>query len=652
MKRYISILFILTAFIISCGKNPDPASASSDIITTKISLPSKIETEAGADVTLNLRGDTKITTSDEVVLKSVSNNDFSCRIVSVSSSKLVFTMNPEVVNGKYTFYIARNSVLKKVGTTEISIFKSIDVEIPDGVNIYGLVYCGDRPVPGVIVSDGYEVTKTDDNGVYMIKSLKENGYVFMTIPAGYEVSSDGILPEFHSTISTDPSKLDRVDFSLTRADNDNFTLFVLGDMHLANRNSTTSDMKQFQTFSDDFNTALRNTTGKKYVLTLGDMTWDLYWYNNHFEFLEYLALMNKNFKDIQVFHTMGNHDNDMNETGDFAKEFKYRRDIAPTYYSYNLGKVHFIVLDDIDYNNTGTGDANRKYYVLDITSRQMDWLRKDLSYVSKDTPVIVSTHAPLFYPNPSGGWYYNLSGANSTGEANTKDLIDAFAGYQVTFLTGHTHRTFVKDSMASQGYRELNAGSVCGDWWWSGHLSSGHLMAQDGAPAGYTRMVFNGKDYDWRYRATGRKADYQFRAYDMNEVRKTVTMSLVPSGNAKFKEYVSEFTSSKFAANDILLNIWNYDASWKVSVKENGKELTPVPVYTYDPLHVIAMSAKRLANTTSTDVSFVSDKWTHFFRYATSSATSTITITVTDRFGNVSTETMVRPKTLILDNYK
>jgi hypothetical protein len=648
MKRYLSILFIFTAFAVSCNKQPAGENTTSGIIITKISLPSRIETEAGANVTLNLRGDTGIDKNDKVVLRSVSNNSFDCPIVSVSASKLVFTMNRDVVNGKYSFYIARGSEQKKVGSTEVFIIKHIDVTIPEGVNIYGLVTCGDDPVPDVIVSDGYEVTTTGADGVYFLKSLKENGYVFMTIPAGYEVSSDGILPEFHSAVSTDAKVVDRVDFSLTKVNNDNFTLFVLGDMHLANRNSTTSDMSQFDTFAADLNKTLSATSGKKYMLTLGDMTWDLYWYDNKFEFLNYLGLMNQKFKDIQVFHTMGNHDNDMNEVGDFAKEFKYRRDIAPTYYSYNIGKVHFIVLDDIDYNNVAAGKDHRGEYVLDITSRQMNWLRKDLSFVPKGTEIVVSTHAPIFYPNSNFGWSYNLTGANSTGEANTAALISAFNGYKVTFLTGHTHRTFVCDKMSSNNYRELNAGSVCGDWWWSGHLS-GVLMAQDGAPAGYTVMKFNGENFDWQYRATGRPADYQFRAYDMNVVRETVKMTLA-NGNERFRSYVNEYNSSKFAANDILLNIWNYDASWNVKVTENGKALTPVKVYTYDPLHVIAMSAKRLA--AADNPSFITAQWIHFYRYTASSATSTIEIEVTDRFGNVSRETMTRPKDFTIANYK
>ena len=75
-----------------------------------------------------------------------------------------------------------------------------------------------------------------------------------------------------------------------------------------------------------------------------------------------------------------------------------------------------------------------------------------------------------------------------------------------------------------------------------------------------------------------------------------------------------------------------------------------MPVWTYDPLHVIAMSAKRMSQTSDTP-SFVTSQWCHFFRCTASSATSTITIKVTDRFGNVYSETMTRPKEFSTQNY-
>ena len=89
-------------------------------------------------------------------------------------------------------------------------------------------------------------------------------------------------------------------------------------------------------------------------MTMGDMTWELYWVSNKYAFDEYKRDINK-IKGIQVFNTIGNHDHEMAKgvVGDFDTVIKYKKTIAPTYYSFNIGKVHYIVLDDINCKNTG-----------------------------------------------------------------------------------------------------------------------------------------------------------------------------------------------------------------------------------------------------------------------------------------------------------
>jgi hypothetical protein len=65
-----------------------------------------------------------------------------------------------------------------------------------------------------------------------------------------------------------------------------------------------------------------------------------------------------------------------------------------------------------------------------------------------------------------------------------------------------------------------------------------------------------------------------------------------------------------------------------------------------DPLHIISYEAKRLNVGAVPTSSFVTGNTAHMFRVTASSATSTLEIKVTDRFGNLYTETMTRPKEL------
>lgn len=645
-----SILFIFCILAVFAACNPEPKNEeNAKIVTTNISVPSFIEVEEGQEVVIPLRGITNLVATDQVMIRNVAEDEFICEITELKDgSRLSIRFPEKIAGGYYKMYIKRSGINHYVAAFTLSILKSLMVEPEEGVNIYGIVTCDGVGVKDVLVSDGAEIVKTDENGVYQIKSEKKWQYVFVIIPSGYEVPTQGIIPQLSATLTQSTAMAERRDFELVKSDNDNFTMFVLGDMHLAKRND---DLNQFTGVANTLNSSISKAPGKRYCLTLGDMTWDVYWYSNAYTFPEYLSTANSHFKDITFFHTMGNHDNDMNSVGDFNKAFRYTRDIAPTFYSFNLGKVHFIVMDNIDYNNIGanndgTGKDYRGEYVLDYTAEQMTWLKKDLSFVDKSTPVIITSHAPVSRPN--GATSFNnsyMNGANSAGEANMSAFISALSEYNVHFLSGHTHNLFHRTH--NNKFTEHNEGAVCATWWWSGKMTPGLHLSQDGTPGGFAVWEFTGKDFKFSYQSAGHDENYQFRAYDMNEVKKVITSS-AGGGNSQFDEYYK--TVAAFPANVILVNVWDYDNDWTVSITENGNELTVDKTYTYDPAHIMAHTAPRCKATSSPN--FLTAKWPHIFRATASSANSTIVVKVTDRNGKVFTETMTRPKVFTLNDYK
>ena len=73
---------------------------------------------------------------------------------------------------------------------------------------------------------------------------------------------------------------------------------------------------------------------------------------------------------------MGNHDNDPYVQGDAPGQLSYCRTLGPNYYSFNLGKVHYVVLDDIDWINTGGSDCvlGSRDYNRVVSLAQMTWL--------------------------------------------------------------------------------------------------------------------------------------------------------------------------------------------------------------------------------------------------------------------------------------
>lgn len=147
----------------------------------------------------------------------------------------------------------------------------------------------------------------------------------------------------------------------------------------------------------------------------------------------------------------------------------------------------------------------------------------------------------------------------------------------------------------------------------------------------------------WYYKSIGMPAEYQFRTYDLNEVYITAAEFAPNSTDALLSEYAGVYASPN-AVNDVLINIWGYDPEWTVEVTEGGTPLTVERVTAKDPLHIISYEAKRLnVGATPTD-SFVTGNTSHMFLVRASSPTSTLEIKVTDRFGNIFTETMTRPK--------
>lgn len=641
------MMTVMLPFMASCGSSSGDDEPPVDEFDVQFTLPSKIDITKGGEYTFNVTNGVAPRTTDNMVMESGAGVSYLCPVVNVSASQFTVRFVNEVVDGTYNVYLRRDQRKKHYGQMSVNIIAN--VVDPLDSNIYGVVSAGDQPVSGVVVSDGVEVTVTGADGVYRLNSAKKYGYVFMSIPSGYEAVSEGVIPVMYKLVSSDRKAQERADFKLNKVEGqDNYKVFFLGDMHLANR---TGDASQFQQFTADLNSYTQSHYGEKmYAITLGDMTWDIYWYDNNYEIADYIKTVNSQVKNLQIFHTMGNHDNDYKSTSDFSAEARYRAILSPTYYSFNIGKVHYVVLDDIDCSAyDGTDSRN---YKKSISTDQLAWLAKDLSYVPKSTPLIITMHAQVFKPVEAGGFKVDHDASN------TSQFLSLIDGYNVNIVTGHTHQLYnvvpQESVMEGRDIFEHNSGAVCASWWWSGYLTPGVHIGTDGAPGGYAVWDINGTDMKWMFKATGHPEDYQFRSYDLNNV--SFSMADVPDMPSKFASKFEPYTKAYPANNnnEVLINVWNYNPNWTITVTtEGGQSLTPTAVWAYDPLHIAALSVKRFnkSNLSSTP-SFITEKFTHFFKVQAPDADTDLTITVKDEFGRVWTENMQRPKAFSIDAYK
>lgn len=168
-----------------------------------------------------------------------------------------------------------------------------------------------------------------------------------------------------------------------------------------------------------------------------------------------------------VFYAIGNHDHGPirdSETPDNEEPAtrRFREHYGPTYYSFNRGRVHYIVLDNIRFRG-GKRDA----YDIGFGEEQLAWVERDLSYVPKKRAVVVLVHAPLQsrqFPDPE---HYGDSSALLA-------LLDGYARVQI--ISGHTHCNSV--ATPSRRVTEHTVGAACGGFWEG-------PVCLDGTPLGY-----------------------------------------------------------------------------------------------------------------------------------------------------------------------
>ena len=204
MKKTFRILSLLLSFAFlatACTEkvNEDEVNDSTAQMSFLISLPEAVSGAAGDIVSVKYYSGKGPKQGDSVVLKKGS-TECECEIVAITSDSFSFKISSQVNTGKYTFCIKRGSQTKAIGEVSFTIEKRVEIVEKEGYNVYGLISCNGVGVPGVVVSDGVEVTTTDADGLYYLKSEEYHKLVFMSVPSGYETVTDTCMPKFHKVL--------------------------------------------------------------------------------------------------------------------------------------------------------------------------------------------------------------------------------------------------------------------------------------------------------------------------------------------------------------------------------------------------------------------------------------------------------------------
>ncbi len=451
--------------------------------------------------------------------------------------------------------------------------------------VQGKVSAAGKALSGVVVSDGYSCSVTDGEGRYRFEANDDARFVFISTPSAYTVACDqATIPQFYHRIDRSAPDAD-YDFTLTpiKGNADRFAFLALADVQVsADKELTkgyTADVTDMRRLADDLQRGGRNV----FSIDLGDIVGNAQWL--YPQYIKTAAPLN-----MPIFRAIGNHDMEMPPSRTYEGSTKtFERYFGPVNYSFNRGQAHFIILDDCfctgrDYQYIG--------YIPEQTFR---WLEQDLAHVKKGSLVFVAMHIPC---SPTDKLVFNQSDMEYV--SNAAALWDVLKGYNVHFLSGHTH--WNQNLQYGDSIIEHNTAAVCGIWWKAG-------ICMDGTPRGCGVYEVDGDRLTWYYHSFGHPRDYQLRTYK-------------PGAS---KEY----------PNDIIANVWNYDRQWKVEWLENGKVMGRMTQFTgFDP-----EAAAICADKEKVEYDWISPvKTGHLFRATPKNPNAKITVRATDRFGRVYEE--------------
>ena len=343
----------------------------------------------------------------------------------------------------------------------------LSAEVPVGT-LRGRVRSDGVPLAGVRVSDGRRVALTDGQGRYRLEVGPDSGpFLFVSTPRGYWTD------EFYAPLAT-VVEAGAHDFALRpMRQADRFRCVFIADMHLEGGGHRIPKM---MASIAEIN-ALQPRPA--FVWAQGDIC--LQGHAGE----DYLRCMSR--LRMPVRNGPGNHEMMMAEADPKAE---YRALFGPPYYSFDWGRVHFIVLDG---NKVIPGDSGWENVHGIIEGTELEWLRADLASTPSDMAILAGIHIPIAstYPERRG---HEPKGAPYWEVINDEEVMELLAAHNVrAVFQGHMHEN---ERLTVKGVEFVESISLAGSWWQSGE---GFERAPDGVPRGYRIIEVDGVDARHRF---------------------------------------------------------------------------------------------------------------------------------------------------------
>ncbi|BDI29961.1 hypothetical protein CCAX7_20120 [Capsulimonas corticalis] len=322
--------------------------------------------------------------------------------------------------------------------------------------------------------------KTDARGRYRLP-IEDEAILFVIKPSGWALPIDGHnlvqrhyihrpngspASQYPGIAPTGPLP-ESVDFALRPSvEPAKFRMVLFGDPQ-------PRDQKEVDYIAHDVVEGLAGVDAA-FGLSLGDIMYDD---------LSLYDSLNATIATIGLpWHNLrGNHDMNYEAVDNTYCCETFKRVFGPTYYAFNYGQVHFLVLDNVHYE----GAAKHNFHG-ELGETQLAFARNDLALVPKDKLVVVAMHMPLT--------------AVSDREALYRLLEDRPHAMSISAHTHvHQHMFLGADEgwRGAQPHHHFNHATVCGCWWQGAPDEMGipHTTMTDGGPNGYSIMTFEGAKY-------------------------------------------------------------------------------------------------------------------------------------------------------------
>jgi hypothetical protein len=375
---------------------------------------------------------------------------------------------------------------------------------------------GDRGIPGVLVSNGRDVVKTDSDGRYEIP-VTDNTVLFVIKPRGWRLRLDEFnVPRFYyihrpagapndvlhfkGVDPTGPLPAS-IDFPLQR-DADEPDAFDV----VLNADPQPYFQSHLQWYRRD-SVPQWIDSGAAFGLALGDLVGD------DLDLFDGLIRAN-GVTGFPWYYCPGNHDIDFFSRTSRDAFAPYEKSFGPTHYAFQHGPIHFLVLNTVKWNgfagHASDGRPVRNNYEGHLCEDQLAFIGNYLTHVPSTERVVIVSHIPLVSV---------LSGPRHT-VPQTRQLMQMLSKHPLSnSFSGHTHLNDHLFIGPDHGFTPADgskhhhyiAGTTSGSWYRGpdDELGIPFSTMRDGVPAGYAIASFDGPDYRVRFKANRRPDDFR-----------------------------------------------------------------------------------------------------------------------------------------------